>query len=77
MSFSLKNIGATYQRAMNAIFHDMLGHHMEIYIDDIVVKSKKVVKHMNHLKKSFERMRFHQLKLNPLKCAFRVQADFF
>ena len=77
MSFSLKNIGATYQRVMNAIFHDMLGHHMEIYIDDIVVKSKKVVKHMNHLKKSFERMRFHQLKLNPLKCAFRVQADFF
>ena len=45
---------------------------MEIYIDDIVVKSKKVVEHVNHLRKSFERMRLHQLKLNPLKCAFGV-----
>ena len=42
MPFGLKNIGATYQRAMNAIFHDMLGHLMEIYINDIVVKYKKV-----------------------------------
>ena len=69
--------GASCQRAMNAIFHDMLGHHMEIYIDDIVVKSKKVGKHVNHLRKSFERMRLHQLKPNPLKCAFGVQAGNF
>ena len=46
---------------------------MEIYIDDIVVKSKKVAEHVYHLRKSFERMRFHQLKFNPLKCAFGVQ----
>ena len=50
---------------------------MEIYIDDIVVKSKKAAEHVNHLRKSFEMMRFHQLKLNPLKCAFGVQAKFF
>ena len=73
MPFGLKNAGVTYQRAMNAIFHDMLGHHMEIYIDDIVVKFKKVAKHVNHLRKSFERIRLHQLKLNPLKFAFGVQ----
>ena len=73
MPFGLKNTGATYQRAMNAIFHDMLGHHMEIYIDDIVVKSKKVVEHVNHLSKIFEMMRLHKLKLNPLKCTFGVQ----
>ena len=73
MPFSLKNSGATYQRAMNAIFHDMLGHHMEIYINDIVVKSKKATEHVNHLRQSFEMMRLHQLKLNPLKCAFGVQ----
>ena len=77
MPFGLKNIGATSQRAMNAIFHDMLGHHMEIYNDDIVVKSKMVVEHVNHLRKSFERMRLHKLKLNPLKCAFRVQVRNF
>ena len=73
MYFGLKNAGATYQRAINAIFHDMLGHHMENYIYDIVGKSKKATEHVNHLKKSFEMMRLHQLKLNPLKCAFRVQ----
>ena len=77
MPFGLKNVGATYQKAMNAIFHDMLGHHMQIYIDDIMVKSKKVAEHVNHLRKSFERMRLHQLKLNSLKCAFRVQAENF
>ncbi|KAM2239952.1 hypothetical protein EV1_009648 [Malus domestica] len=40
MPFGLKNAGATYQRAMNAIFHDLIGHSMEVYIDGIVVKSK-------------------------------------
>ena len=70
MPFGLKNAGATYQRVMNAIFHDMLSHHMEVYIDDSVVKSKRVNEHVDNLKKSFERMRHHQLKLNPLKYAF-------
>ena len=77
MPFGLKNASATYQRAMNAIFHDMLGHHMEVYIDDIVVKSKRVNDHVDHLRKSFERMRHHQLKLNPLKCAFGVRVGNF
>ena len=70
--FGLKNVGATYQRAMNAIFHDKLGHHMEVYIDVIMVKSKRASEHANHLRKSFERMRHRRLKLNPLKCAFGV-----
>ena len=77
MPFGLKNSSVTYQRAMNAIFDDILGHHMVIYIDDIVVKSKRVTEHVNRLSKSFERMRLHQLKLNPLKCAFGVQAGNF
>ena len=50
---------------------------MEIYIDDIVVKSKMITEYMNHLRKSFERIRLHQLKLNPLKCVFGVQAGNF
>ena len=77
MPFGLKNVGATYQWAMNAIFHDMLGHHMEIYIDDIVVKSNKAIEHVNHLRKSFEMMRLHQLKLHPLKCDFGVKVGNF
>ena len=61
MPFGLKNAGATYQRAMNAIFHDMIDHHMEVYIDDIVVKSKKASDHVVHLRKSFERMRIYHI----------------
>ena len=77
MPFGLKNASSTYQRAMNSIFHDMLGHNMKIYIDDIVVKSKTTIEYVNHLRKSFEMMRLHQLKLNPLKCDFEVQAENF
>ena len=60
---------------MNIIFYDILGHHMEVYIDDIVVKSKRVSEHVDHLRKSFQRMRRHLLKLNPLKCAFGVPSS--
>ena len=77
MPFSLKNAGVTYQRATNAIFHDMLGHHMKVYIDDIVVKSKRANEHVDHLRKIFEMIRHHRLKLNPLKCAFGVHAGNF
>ena len=77
MPLGLKNVGTTYQRAMNAIFHVMLVHHMEVYIDDIVIKSKRASEHVDHLRKNFERMRHHQLKLNPLKCAFGVRVGNF
>ena len=70
MPFGLKNAVVTYQKEMNAIFHDMLGHHMEVYIDDIVVKSKRASEYVDHLRKNFERIRHHQLKLNLLKCGF-------
>ncbi|OMO95998.1 reverse transcriptase [Corchorus capsularis] len=77
MSFGLKNAGATYQRAMNAIFHDMIGKFMEVYINDVVVKSHNSLDHIDHLKQSFDRMRRHDLKMNPLKCAFGVTAGNF
>ncbi|GKV34003.1 hypothetical protein SLEP1_g42432 [Rubroshorea leprosula] len=77
MPFGLKNAGATYQRAMNAIFHDMIGRFMEIYIDDVVVKSNEDEEHLGHLKLAFERMRKHGLTMNPLKCAFGVSAGNF
>ena len=77
MPFGLKNVGVTYQRVMNAIFHDMLGHHIEVYIDDIVVKSKRVSKHVDHVRKIFERMRHRRLNFNPLKCAFGVHVENF
>ena len=57
MPFGFKNAGATYQRAMNSIFHDFIEVFMQIYIDDIVVKSPSSDDHLSHLKRSFERMR--------------------
>ncbi|XP_059664235.1 uncharacterized protein LOC132310008 [Cornus florida] len=77
MPFGLKNAGATYQRAINSIFHDMIGRFMEVYIDDVVVKSSAKKQYLEHLKKAFERMRVHKLKMNPLKCAFGVSAGNF
>jgi hypothetical protein len=70
MTFGLKNAGATYQRAMNLIFHDLLGVMMEVYIDDVVVKSVGFKEHMTNLKLSLERMKKYGLRMNPLKCAF-------
>ncbi|CAN6691976.1 unnamed protein product [Malus baccata var. baccata] len=77
MPFGLKNVGATYQRAMNAIFHDLIGHSMEVYIDDIMVKSKTEEQHLIDLKQALTRMRIHKLKMNPKKCAFGVRAGIF
>ena len=77
MTFGLKNAGATYQRAMNLIFHDLLGIVLEIYIDDIVVKSDGFDHHLADLRLAFERMRRYGLKMNPLKCAFGVSAGKF
>ncbi|BFG20860.1 hypothetical protein CerSpe_071340 [Prunus speciosa] len=77
MPFGLKNVGATYQRAMNAIFHDMIGRNLEVYIDDVVVKSESRQGHLDDLRLAFERMRKHQLKMNPKKCAFGVSAGNF
>lgn len=77
MPFGLKNAGATYQRAMDSIFKDMIGKIMEVYIDDILVKSNDFSGHKEHLIKSFTRMREYHLKMNPLKCAFGVKASNF
>jgi len=54
MPFGLKNVGACYQRAMNYMFHDFIGKFMQIYVDDIVVKSSAEKDHLDHLQKSFE-----------------------
>ena len=74
MPFGLKNVGATYQRVMNSMFHDFIEDFMQVYIDDIVIKSNSKPTHLEYLKKSFERMRKYGLKMNPLKCSFCVQA---
>jgi hypothetical protein len=77
MTFGLKNIGATYQRAMNFIFHDLLGIILEVYIDDVVVKFDSMDGHLTDLRFALERMRRFGLKMNPLKCVFGVSAGKF
>jgi len=74
MTFGLKNAGATYQRAMNFIFHEFIGKLVEIYIDDMVVKSGDFTRHLADLRKVLECTRKHGLKMNPNKCAFGVSA---
>ncbi|KAA0055891.1 uncharacterized protein E6C27_scaffold438G00090 [Cucumis melo var. makuwa] len=69
MPFGLKNAGATYQHAMQRIFDDMLHKHIECYVDDLVVKSKKKCDHLKDLKLVLDRLRKYQLRMNPLKSA--------
>jgi len=73
MTFGLKNAGATSQRAMNFIFHEFIGKLVEIYIDDVVVKSGDFTKHLADLRIVLECTRKHGLKMNPNKCAFGVE----
>jgi hypothetical protein len=77
MTFGLKNAGATYQRVMNLIFHDLLVILLEIYIDDVIVKLDTMDNHLVNLCIALERMRRYGLKMNQLKCAFGVSASKF
>ena len=72
MPFGLKNAGATYMRAMTTIFHDMMHKEIEVYVDDVIIKSKSQADHIKDLRKFFERLRRYNLKLNPAKYVFGV-----
>nr|XP_016492595.1 PREDICTED: uncharacterized protein LOC107812075 [Nicotiana tabacum] len=74
MPFGLKNAGTTYMRAMTTIFHDMIHKEIEVYVDDVIIKSRKSSDHLVDLKNFFYRLRRYNLKLNPTKCAFGVLA---
>ena len=75
MSFGLKNAGATYQRLVTKMFRQLLGKTMEVYIDDMLVKSKERSDHTTHLQEAFDLLKAYDMKLNPLKCAFGVSAS--
>ncbi|RDX85379.1 Retrovirus-related Pol polyprotein from transposon 17.6, partial [Mucuna pruriens] len=70
MPFGLKNIGATYQRLVDKIFEGLIGGDVEVYVDDMVVKSSTAADHYRALGRVFQMLRRHQLKLNPEKCSF-------
>ncbi|XP_028104876.1 uncharacterized protein LOC114303897 [Camellia sinensis] len=77
MPFDSKNAEATYQRAMPLVFHDMLHHEVEVYVDDLVVKSTKANRDLYDLEKVFQRCHKFCLKMNPLKCAFGITTGKF
>ncbi|KAJ9557119.1 hypothetical protein OSB04_011733 [Centaurea solstitialis] len=77
MPFGLKNAGSTYQRLVNMMFKEHLGRTMEVYIDDMLVKSEQSHDHIHHLKKSIDILRQYKMKLNPTKCSFGVRAGKF
>ena len=77
MPFGLKNTGATYQRMMIRMFRDKIGCIVEVYIDDMVVKSKQEARHVEDLQGVFEMLRQHKLCLNAKKCTFGMGASKF
>ena len=75
--FRLKNAGFTYQRMMTRMCESQLGKNIKVYIDDMVVKSKVVAKHLRDLGDIFEVLRKHKLRLNASKCSFSVSSSKF
>ena len=72
MHFGLKNAGATYQRLVNQMFSKQIERNVEVYVDDMLVKSKEEENHLDDLKETFNMLRQYNMKLNPSKCAFGV-----
>nr|KYP52801.1 Retrovirus-related Pol polyprotein from transposon opus [Cajanus cajan] len=77
MTFSLKNAGATYQRLMDKVFHQQIGRNMEVYVDDMVVKTTSTKGHAADLAEVFSQIRKHNMRLNPEKCVFSIQGGKF
>jgi hypothetical protein len=77
MPFGLKNAGATYQWLVNMIFRSQIGRNVEVYVDDMLVKSVRATKHIEDLRETFQTLRKYKMKLNPMKCAFRVSSGKF
>ena len=77
MPFGLKNAGATYQRLVNKMFDQQIGRNMEVYVDDMLVKSKEELAHLDDLKETFATLKTHQMRLNPSKCVFGVASGKF
>ena len=75
--FELKNASATYQRLINNMFAHQIGRIIQVYVDDIMVKSIREDDHLDDLKETFDTLRSYNMKLNPSKCAFRVTTGKF
>ena len=77
MPFRLNNADVTCQILMTKIFKPLIGRIVEVYIDDIIMKSRTQDEHTRHLEETFRLMRAYNMKLNPDKCVFGVNARKF
>ena len=77
MPFGLKNAWATYQRLVNHMFRPQIGQNVEVYVDDMLVKSQDEGKHLDDLQETFDTLRQYDIRLNPSKCAFEVSLGKF
>ena len=77
MPFGLKNAGATYQRLMNKMFTHQIGRNVQVYVDDMLVKSLCENNHLDDFRETFDTLRSYNMKLNPSKCVFGVIAGKF
>nr|GEU94919.1 reverse transcriptase domain-containing protein [Tanacetum cinerariifolium] len=77
MSFGLKNAGATYQRLMDKAFEGQIGRNIEVYVDDLVVKSYTEAEMMRDIEETFRTLRKVNMKLNPKKCSFGLAEGVF
>ena len=77
MPFGLNNAGATYQRLVNKMFSKQIERNMEVYMDNMLIKSKHKPAYLNNLKETFATLKQYQMKLNPSKCVFGVASGKF
>ena len=77
MPFGLKNAGTTYQRLMNRMFAPQIGRNVQVYMDNMLVKSQREEDHLEDLKETFDTFRSYNMKLNPGKCPFGVTTGKF
>ncbi|PKI52583.1 hypothetical protein CRG98_027011 [Punica granatum] len=72
--FGLKNAKTTYQRAMVTLFHDMMHKEIEVYVDNMIAKSREGEDHLVNLRRLFDRLQKYKLWLNSAKCTFGAKS---
>nr|GEU76682.1 reverse transcriptase domain-containing protein [Tanacetum cinerariifolium] len=77
MPFGLRNARATYQRLVDKAFHKQIGRNLEVYMDDLVIKSRTEDEIIRDIKETFKTLRKINMKLNPRKCTFGVEEGMF
>ena len=77
MPFGLKNVGEMYQRLMNKMFTNQIRRNVQVYVDDMLVKSQSEDDHLEDLKETFDTLHSYNMKLNWSKFAFGVMAGKF